>query len=487
MQFLFYIAVSFFAVPLVIILFNNLFPRQYAERAGLYLAGITAIIQTAAAAAAFFLLSGAGLQAYDFSLLWNMADAGAARFSMDSLSLVMLFCIGFTSFVSVLIANQTIGKKRISYVNLLMTLMLGMNGMVLVTDLFSLYVFLEIVGISSFIMIAMFKSETGLEGAFKYLVMSSLASIFILVGLAFIFMQTGSLQYSQIGMGSLSSLNVSQSALIYVAFIFIIVGFAIKTGAVPFHYAIPDAYQSADTSVAVLLSGIVIKIAGIYGLIVFTNLFQAVPAVNISIAIIGIVTILIGAFSALKQNNFKRMVAYSSVSQAGYILLGISTGNVIGLIGAVLHIFNHATAKCTLFANAEALHQKTGTWDMTEMGGLQSRMPTTGFSSITAFLSTSGIPPFAGFWSKLLIIIALWTSGQMVFAGVALFASIFTAAYLLRMQKQVFFGKLPEQYSDINDIKGTIKFAEIMLTIVTIGVGVVFPLALLYLEGRGII
>jgi multicomponent Na+:H+ antiporter subunit D len=115
--------------------------------------------------------------------------------------------------------------------------------------------------------------------------MSVLASIFILTGLSFIFMQTGSLQYSQIGMSVLSGQSSSQSVLIYVAFILLISGFAIKTGAVPFHSWQPDAHQSANTAVSVLLSGIVIKVAGIYGLIVLTGLFNAVPAINMTLAI----------------------------------------------------------------------------------------------------------------------------------------------------------------------------------------------------------
>ncbi len=274
--------------------------------------------------------------------------------------------------------------------------------------------------------------------------------------------------------------------LSYFAFILLSAGSAVKSGAVPFHSWLPDAHQSADTSVSVLLSGIVIKVAGIYGIIVMTKLFHDVPAINMTLAIMGTVSIVTGALFALRQNHFKRIVAYSSVSQMGYILLGISTGSVLGLIGAVTHIFNHATFKSTLFANAAALHEQTGTLDINEMGGLQKKMPVTGFSSIAAFLSTAGIPPFAGFWSKLLIIMALWKDHSPVFAGIALFASIFTAAYFLRMQKKVFFGKLPEKYADLKEIGGSIKFAEIMLTIIMIVVGVGFPFVLLYLNARGI-
>lgn len=482
-----YIAVSFLVVPLIIIVINNLLSKKLAVRMSIYLAGAGAIIQIVSSITDFFLLSASHLHEYEFSLLWNIKKVGSERFAVTSLSLVILFCIGFVSLVSVLIANQTIKKKKISYVNLLMTLVLGMNGMVIVTDLFSLYVFLEIVGISSFVLIAMFQSETGLEGAFKYLVMSALASIFILTGLSFIFMQTGSLQYSQVGMDILGGQGSSQPILRYVAFILLISGFAVKTGAVPFHSWLPDAHQSADTAVSVLLSGIVIKVAGIYGFIVIIDLFNDVPAINMTLAIMGTVSIIVGALFALRQDHFKRIVAYSSVSQMGYILLGISTGSTLGLLGAVAHIFNHATFKCTLFSNAAALHEQTGTLDINEMGGLQSKMPVTGFSNITAFLSTAGIPPFAGFWSKLLIIMALWNNNSRIFAGIALFSSILTAAYFLRMQKKVFFGKLPDKYTELKEIGGSIKFAEIMLTAVIIAVGIGFPLVLLYLKGRGIL
>lgn len=487
MQGLARITILFFAVPLVVILINNLLSKQLAARLSFILAGSTAAIQVLASIAGFFMLSFYHLHEYEFALLWDMDTIGSERFSVTSLSLVILFCIGFVAFVSVLIANRTITAKKTAYVNLLMTLILGMNGMVIVTDLFSLYVFLEVVGISSFVLIAMFKTETGLEGAFKYLVMSSVASILILTGMAFIFMQQGSLQYKDIHLDFLNGASISHSLPSYMALILLIAGFAIKTGAVPFHSWLPDAHQSADTAVSVMLSGIVIKVAGIYGFIVLTDLFAGVPALSLTLAIIGVISILTGALLALKQDHFKRIVAYSSVSQMGYILLGLSTGSTLGLLGAVVHIFNHATFKCTLFSNAAALHEQTGTLDINDMGGLQKKMPVTGFSSIAAFLSTTGIPPFAGFWSKLLIIMALWGGDMIIFAGIALFSSIFTAVYFLRLQRKVFFGKPNEKYADLKEINGSIRFAEILLTIVMIAAGLFFPFALLYLQNRGIL
>jgi multicomponent Na+:H+ antiporter subunit D len=171
----------------------------------------------------------------------------------------------------------------------------------------------------------------------------------------------------------------------------------------------------------------------------------------------------------------------------GYILLGLSAGSILGLIGAIAHVFSHAAFKSTLFTNAAALHEQTGTLEINEMGGLQSRMPVTSFSSVIAFLSTAGIPPFAGFWSKLIIILALWSSGYQVLAACALFASIFTAAYFLRLQRKVFFGKTPARLSTISEVSGSIKFIEILLTAITTLAGVLFPLILVYLQSRGLI
>lgn len=487
MQVLEYCAILLFAVPFVVLLINNLLPKQPAEKYSIGLAGAAAVVQIAASTAIFLQLAAAHPGGYDIFFFRNAAGTGSVHLAVNTFSLIILFCIGLVSLASVLVANRTVDKKRAAYVNLLMMLILGMNGMVMVTDLFSLYVFLEIIGISSFVLIAMFKSDTGLEGAFKYLVMSVLASIMILTGLAFIFMQTGSLQYAHVGSSILSSPGGAPPLLIYAALIFMIAGFAVKTGVVPFHSWLPDAHQSANTAVSVLLSGIVIKVAGVYGFIILTGLFSKLPAVNLTLAVMGIVSIIIGALFALRQNHFKRIVAYSSVSQMGYVLLGLSTGSALGLLGAVVHVFNHATFKSTLFTNAAALHEQTGTYDIEEMGGLEQRMLVTGFSSLAAFMSTAGIPPFAGFWSKFLIIIALWSSGSPWFAGIALFASILTAAYFLRLQKKVFFGRLRDKFTELTEIGGSIKFAQIMLTVVTIAVGLFFPVALIYLKGIGIL
>ena len=479
----------FVAVPLFLLIVCILLPKKAAQKAGIPLVGVASVIQLVAAAAEFLLLVFKKTDEISFGVFQNnKAVDGPAYFTVDLISLFLMFCIGLVCLISVLNASETVKTGKRGYFGVLMALMLGMNGMLLVRDLFSLYVFMEVVGIASFVLIAMFRTEEGLEGAFKYLTMSAIASIFILTGLAFLFMENGSLGYAGLSDVFVKGTSSSKLLLDYIALLLLISGFAVKAGAAPFHFWLPDAHQSANTAVSVLLSGIVIKIAGVYSLLVLSwRVFPEVPVIRTAMAVIGLFTIFVGALFALRQSHFKRVAAYSSVSQVGYILLGLAAGGPLGLIGALLHVFSHAAFKTTLFTNAAALHERLDTLEMDEMGGIEKVMPVTGFSSVCAFLSCAGIPPFAGFWSKLIIMIALWQSGMKGAAIAALCASIFTAAYFLRLQKKVFFGELPEKWKDIKEVGGSVKFGEVLLTVINIGAGVCFPLVLMFLRYAGLV
>jgi multicomponent Na+:H+ antiporter subunit D len=175
------------------------------------------------------------------------------------------------------------------------------------------------------------------------------------------------------------------------------------------------------------------------------------------------------------QTDFKKMLAYSSISQIGYIILGLGCGTALGIIGAVFHLFNHSIFKTLLFVNSAAVEEQSGTTDMNKLGGLQEKMPVTNATSLIAFLSTAGVPPLAGFWSKLLIVIALWQSGFYTYASIAVIASVLTLAYLLIMQRKVFFGKLADGLQNVQEAGFGINLAASILAIITIVVGVLFP------------
>ncbi|MDD5423545.1 MAG: proton-conducting transporter membrane subunit, partial [Candidatus Omnitrophica bacterium] len=245
----------------------------------------------------------------------------------------------------------------------------------------------------------------------------------------------------------------------------------------PFHGWLPDAYMAAPAPVSILLGGIVTKAAGIYTLIrMAASVFIFDERIRTMLMLLGTISILAGAFAALGQKNFKRMLAYSSISQIGYIVLGFGTGTALGIAGAVFHLFNHAIFKSLLFVNAAAVEKQVGTNDMQKMGGLSSRMPVTGATSVIGMLSTSGIPPFAGFWSKLIIIIALWQSAYYSYAAIAIMASVVTLAYFLYMQRTVFFGELAVGLENIKEANFGFVLTSSILAAITIGVGLFFPI-----------
>ena len=398
--------------------------------------------------------------------------------AIDSLSKIMLLSIGIVVFTAIMIGQFTYSDetKRFNFLNLILLTLAGMNGLVMVTDVFSLYVFIEIVAVASFILILTYKDKLALESAFKYIVLSIAATLFILLSIAIFLLISGNTSFVSISNAIKNSQN---NTVVMIAVCLFLCGAFTKGGLVPFHGWLPDAHSSAPSSVSILLSGIVIKVTGIYPLIRIMNITGGGgdPVKNI-LMFVGALSIVVGALASLGQNDIKRMLAFSSVSQMGYIVLSIGIGTPLGLAAAVFHILNHAIFKSQLFANAAAVEKQTGTRDMDKLGGLASKMPVTGGTSIVAMLSISGIPPLSGFWSKLLIIIALWQSAHYAYAFIAVVASVITLAYFLSFQRRVFFGKLAQGLENVKEAKFGLVLPALILALLTILIGIFFPLVL---------
>jgi len=404
----------------------------------------------------------------------------------DLTGTVVLATIGLIALVSLIIDVSLKNGRGRNFANMLMVITAGMSGIVLVRDLFSMYVFLEITAVASFILISMYREADSLEGAFKYFVMSALATVFILSGIAIVFLTVGAVDFASLSayIASAPSLPLQMIA----AFILFIGGLSIKAGAVPFHGWLPDAYSSAPASVSVLLAGIVTKVTGVYTVmrLVF-SVFCANRIVSLSFMVIGAASIVVGALAAINQKDFKRMLAYSSISQLGYIILAAGLGTPLGYAAALLHFFNHAAFKSQLFINSAAVETCAGTRDMDELGGLAYRMPVTAGTSVVGFLSAAGIPPLAGFWSKLLIIIALFDSGEYAFAAIALLSSVLTLGYFVLMQRKVFFGKLKEGLNEVREARASNTVPALLLSAITVLVGVLFPIVLIGMRANGLI
>ena len=254
-------------------------------------------------------------------------------------------------------------------------------------------------------LVAFGRGHDELEASFKYLMLSAVASAFVLLSIAVIFGVTGGVSFGVVAQG-LKTLNI-RYVVGFCSGLFL-AGFGLKAALVPFHSWLPDAHPSAPAPISAMLSGVLIKVSGVYAMTrVFLGVFGLTPALTTVLTVMGIVSIFVGALAALGQNDIKRMLAYSSISQIGYVVLGFGIGTPLGILGGLFHLFNHALFKSLLFLNAGAIEQSTGTRSLDKMGGLAKVMPLTAATSAIGSLSIAGIPPLNGFWSKLLIIIAL--------------------------------------------------------------------------------
>lgn len=402
----------------------------------------------------------------------------AFNFTIDNLSRLMILTTGIVVFTAILVGQYTYTDetKKFNFLNLVLLALAAMNGIVMVSDIFSLYVFIEIIAVASFVMISTYKDKIGLESVFKYIVLSVAATVFILLSVAIFLLISGNTSFEAI---IKAVKDPDKNLLTVVAVCLFACGAFTKGGLVPFHGWLPDAHSSAPSSVSILLSGIVIKVTGIYPLIRIIYMTGGVgEPVKKILMFIGTFSIIVGALASLGQSDMKRMLAFSSVSQMGYIVLSLGTGTALGLAGAAFHMLNHAIFKSQLFANAAAVEKQAGTRDMDKLGGLAAKMPVTGGTSIVAMLSISGIPPLSGFWSKLLIITALWQSMHYTYAFIAVTASLITLAYFLSMQRRVFFGKAAEGLENVREARFGLVLPALILALLTIFIGIFFPLIL---------
>ncbi|MBN1439108.1 MAG: NADH-quinone oxidoreductase subunit M [Anaerolineales bacterium] len=395
--------------------------------------------------------------------------------TLDSFNILLLLTVALVGLGVTLYSidyMEHYDGKAIFYA-LLLIMIAGMNGLILADDLFTMYIFLEAAAIASYGLIAFGRKREELEASLKYLMLSAVATAFLLLSIAVLFGLTGSLKLSAVAAG-LAALDAQGAAALCAALF--LMAFGLKAALVPFHAWLPDAHSSAPAPISAMLSGVLIKVLGVYTLIrVVLTVFGLSSAIENILMILGIVSILTGAFLALGQNDVKRMLAYSSISQVGYIVLGIGIGTPLGILGGLFHLLNHASAKGLLFLNAGALEHATGTRELDKLGGLGKRMPITAGTSVIGSLAIAGVPPLNGFWSKLIILLALIQAKLYAGALIAALAGILTLWYYLVLQRRAFFGKLNEAWQNVREAPFWMSASSILLGAVCVLVGLGFP------------
>ena len=324
------------------------------------------------------------------------------------------------------------------FFSLFMLMVAGMNGVLISGDLFNLYVFLEIAAIAAYSLVAFGVEGNELEASFKYAVMGAVGSSFIVLGIAFIYSYTSTLNMADIAF-SLANQG-SEKIVLFVSVLFLM-GFGLKAALVPFHAWLPDAHSSAPTPISAMLSGLLIKVLGIYALSrIFFNVFGFSPRVSGILIALAVASMVMASIMAFGQTDIKRLLAYSSISQVGYIMLGLGVGTPLAIMGALFHLFNHSIFKSLLFLNAGAVETVTGTRDLKNMPGVLAKSPVTGYTNLIGSLSICGIPPLGGFWSKIIIIFACIQADRPILAFIAIAVSILTLGYYFKAMTPVLFG-----------------------------------------------
>ena len=383
---------------------------------------------------------------------------------LDGVSAFMLVTITLISFMATLYSIQYMDRftSKARFYSLFLLMVAGMIGVALTGDLFNLYVFLEIASIASYALVAFGCEHEELEAAFKYLVLGSVGSSMVLFAIAIMYTLTGSLNMAQISI----QLGQGFQPIHMFAIALFIAGFGLKAALVPFHAWLPDAHPSAPAPISAMLSGVLIKTIGIYALArVMLNVIGLTPLISNILLVLGTVSMVVGVLLCLGQDDIKRFLAYSSISQVGYIVVGIGLGTRLGIAAALFHLINHAVFKSLLFLNAGAIEYSTGTRDLNKMGALREKMPVTGATAMIGSMSIAGIPPFGGFWSKLFIIVACVHAERYGYAAWAAAVSVLTLAAYMRLQRRTFFGEPGEAYSNAKEVPGFMQFSMVGLAV----------------------
>jgi NADH-quinone oxidoreductase subunit M len=414
---------------------------------------------------------------------------------VDGLSLALVWLTTLLLFLAVP-ASFGIEKSQKGYYALLLLLEVGILGVFVSLDYFLFYVFWEVMLLPMYFLIGIWGGPRREYAAIKFFLYTLAGSVLMLIAIVALRLDSGTFSIPDMtalatagqltgaslpGGGSLLGMQFTTWI-----FWFLFVGFAIKVPVFPFHTWLPDAHVQAPTPISMILAGILLKLGG-YGML--RACFPLVPEgfhqFYYPLAILGLISIVYGAYVALGQTDFKRMVAYSSVSHMGYVLLGFAALTEWGMSGAALQMFNHGTSSAALFLIVGVIYDRAHHRDMTKFGGLSQKMPVYWGMTTFGFFAALGLPGMAGFVSEAMTLIGAFNSDDPRFKTLVILSVIgivITAAFLLVAMQRIFLGNLNEKYKDIKDINAREIFCQAPLLFLCLLLGILPFLLLDWME-----
>ncbi len=412
---------------------------------------------------------------------WLKTLGITATFAVDGLSVLLVVLTCFVFVLALVASKSSIRTKHKFYYSMIFLLQTAVLGVFCAKDMFLLFFFWELELIPMYFLISEWGSGNAQKSAMKFILYTFFGSIFLLLGMLALYFY--SFSTNGVLTANMEMLNISESVyplgfqmLVFLAFL---IGFAVKLPIVPLHTWLPDAHCDAPTPVSIILAAILLKM-GAYGIIrfnvlIFPEIFKIFAPIMM---ILAVVNIIFAACVAIVQKDLKKIVAYSSISHMGIVLLGLSALSQIGLTGAIFQIFAHGFISAGLFMMVGIIYNRCKTRDIDSLGGLGEVMPRFMMLSFPVAFAAAGLPLLVGFPGELLSFIAAFSVyftnfvSAKILTVAALFGLILSAVYVLRILHGVFYTSLPEQYSNIKDIRGhqlVIMFV-LALTVILFGI-----------------
>lgn len=383
--------------------------------------------------------------------LGGWAPPWGIEYRIDALNALVLLIITSISTVVLIAADTSIQtelaptRHTLFYINYLLCLA-GMLGITATGDAFNVFVFLEVSSLSTYTLIALGKDRHALWASYQYLIMGTIGATFILIGIGLMYMVTGTLNMYDLATRLPA---VEDTRTVYTAFAFFFVGVCLKLALFPLHLWLPNAYAYAPSVVTAFLAATATKVA-IYVMIRFIfSVFGVEFSLNHFpmqqlLVVLALLGVFVGSAVAIYQNNVKRLFAYSSVAQIGYMILGFSLATPAGLMATLLHMFNHALMKGALFMALGAVMYRVGSVSLDALQGLGRRMPWTMAAIVAGGLSLIGVPLTVGFVSKWYLVLAVLEKGWWPLAVLILLGSLLAVVYVWRLVETAYFKPAPE-------------------------------------------
>lgn len=421
------------------------------------------------------------------------------EFVIDTVNGLIAVLVSLIGFLTLLFSDNFGYKFKSRLTNgaantVLTLLIVGLLGMTLTGDVFNLYVFLEITSLSAYCLIAM-GGDRGVYAAYRYLLVGTVAATFYLVGVGILYGATGTLNMADMA----ELLNGGQhDQTMLLAICFLIAAFGIKMALFPFHGWQPSAYAYSEAGAAPLITGVMGKIPAYamfrYLYCVYGTDFRYFKTILIVVGVFSVFGMLYGSIRAIAQTDIRKILAYSSVAQIGYISLGFAIGTPIALAGAFLHMLGHAFMKGGLFFCTGAIRHKFGTVELDDFGRLYKKMPITCGLLVVAALSMIGIPPTVGFFSKWYLAVGAAGQHEWIYIAVLVISSLLNAIYFFRLIEKVFMNNdknlMERIYDEFRTTPAKILIPVVVCFVMILGLGLanvkIIDILMISLEGVGL-